>query len=223
MNGINHKVFDFLSSLKENNNRTWFEQHKPHFKALEVEVKEFCAQLFDQISLHDSLERWKLMRIYRDVRFSKNKTPYKTNFGIAFHRSQPKFRGSYYLQISPGNCFLACGFWGPEPKDLLRIRRELAVSGDEFRDIISQPSFKNTWGELVGDELKSAPRAFDKNHPEIDLIRKKQFLFMIHFEDHEVEKDDFSGLVNSALQVVRPFVDFMSDVLTTDLNGEPLV
>jgi len=223
MSTINPKVFDFLSSLKENNNRAWFEQHKPHFKALEVEVKEFCVQLFDQISLHDSLERWKLMRIYRDVRFSKNKTPYKTNFGIAFHRSQPKCRGSYYLQISPGNCFLACGFWGPEPKDLLRIRQELAVSGDEFRDLMNQPSFKNTWGELVGDELKSAPRAFDKNHPEIDLIRKKQFLFMIHFEDHEVEKDGFSGIINSALKEVRPFVDFMSDVLTTDLNGASLV
>jgi uncharacterized protein (TIGR02453 family) len=223
MNSINPKVFQFFSSLKENNNRDWFEEHKPLFKELELEVKEFCVLLFNQISVHDSLEGWKLMRIYRDVRFSKNKTPYKTNFGIAFHRAQPNFRGSYYLHISPDDSFLACGFWGPEPKDLLRIRKELSVSGDEFRNVINQPSFKNTWGDLVGDELKSAPRAFDKHHPDIDLIRKKQFLFMIRFEDNEVDKDDFLERVNNALREVRPFVDFMSDVLTTDLNGESLV
>jgi len=223
MKSINPNVFKFFSSLRENNNRAWFEQHKPEFKDLESEVKEFCVQLFDQINLHDSLEGWKLMRIYRDVRFSKNKTPYKTNFGIAFRRAQPNARGSYYLHISPEDCFLACGFWGPEPKDLLRIRKELGVSGDEFREILNEPSFKSTWGELVGEELKSAPRGFDKQHPEIDLIRKKQFLFMIRFEDNEVEKNDFSERVNSALQEVRPFVDFMSDVLTTDLNGESLV
>jgi|TARA_B110000238_G_scaffold43251_1_gene46501 uncharacterized protein (TIGR02453 family) len=223
MNSINPKVFQFFSSLKENNTRDWFEKQKPHFKELETEVKEFCVQLFNQISVHDSLEGWKLMRIYRDVRFSKNKTPYKTNFGIAFRRTQPNNRGSYYLHISPEDSFLACGFWAPEPKDLLRIRQELAVSGDEFREIISQKSVKNTWGELTGDELKSAPRAFDKDHPDIDLIRKKQFLFMIHFNNSEVENSAFSERISSAVQDIRPFVDFMSDVLTTDSNGESLI
>ena len=105
----------------------------------------------------------------------------------------------------------------------MRIRQELAVSGDEFREIISQKSVKNTWGELTGDELKSAPRAFDKDHPDIDLIRKKQFLFMIHFNNSEVENSGFSERISSAVQDIRPFVDFMSDVLTTDSNGESLI
>jgi len=223
MNSINPQVFEFFSRLRENNNREWFEQHKPEFKNLELEMKAFSGHLFDQISAHDSLERWKLMRIYRDVRFSKNKTPYKTNFGIAFRRTQPHSRGSYYLHISTGDCFLACGFWGPEPADLLRIRKALAVSADEFREVLSQPSFRNTWGGLVGNELKSAPRGFDKQHPAIDLIRKKQFLFSIHFSDQEIMEDDFSSRVNLAIKEVRPFVDFMSDVLTTDLNGESLI
>ncbi|MCO4749452.1 MAG: DUF2461 domain-containing protein [Flavobacteriales bacterium] len=223
MNSINPQVFEFFNRLSENNNREWFEQHKPEFKNLELGVKEFGSHLFDQISAHDSLERWKLMRIYRDVRFSKNKTPYKTNFGISFRRTQPSSRGSYYLHISPEDCFLACGFWGPEPADLLRIRKELAVSADEFREILNRPSFRDTWGDLVGEELKSAPRGFDKQHPAIDLIRKKQFLFLVRFSDQEITEDDFSSRVNLALKDVRPFVDFMSDVLTTDLNGEPLV
>jgi len=105
----------------------------------------------------------------------------------------------------------------------LRIRKALAVSADEFRKILSQPSFRNTWGGLVGNELKSAPRGFDKQHPAIDLIRKKQFLFSVRFSDQEVMGDDFSNRVNLAIKEVRPFVDFMSDVLTTDLNGESLI
>jgi uncharacterized protein (TIGR02453 family) len=118
---------------------------------------------------------------------------------------------------------LACGFWGPEPNDLLRIRKEFEVSANEFRAIINADKFKTTWGELKGDELKTAPKNFDKNHPNIDLIRKKQYIFSIPFTDLESSQDDFSERINSALKNVRPFVDFMSEVLTTDLNGESII
>ena len=223
MKSINPAVFDFLKHLNKNNNREWFEKHKPKFKGLESEIKRFSEILFHQINTHDSLEKWKVFRIYRDVRFSKNKTPYKTYFSIAFHRSKPNYRGSYYLHLSPSDSFLACGFWGPEPTDLLRIRKEFEVSADEFREIISQPKFKNTWGELTGTELKTAPKTFDKNHPDIDLIRKKQYVFVVPFSDEETAQSNFIERVNSAVKDVRPFVDFMSEVLTTDLNGEPII
>jgi uncharacterized protein (TIGR02453 family) len=223
MKSINPAVFDFLKHLNKNNNREWFEKHKPKFKGLESEIKQFSETLFHQINTHDSLEKWKVFRIYRDVRFSKNKTPYKTYFSIAFLRSKPNYRGSYYLHLSPSDSFLACGFWGPEPTDLLRIRKEFEVSADEFREIISQPKFKNTWGELTGTELKTAPKTFDKNHPDIDLIRKKQYVFVVPFSDEETAQSNFIERVNSAVKDVRPFVDFMSEVLTTDLNGEPII
>jgi uncharacterized protein (TIGR02453 family) len=223
MRAINPKIFEFLKKLDENNNREWFEKHKPQFKALEQEFKQFSESLFHNVNVHDSLEKWKVFRIYRDVRFSKNKTPYKTHFSMAFHRTKPHFRGGYYLHLSPTNSFLACGFWGPEANDLLRIRKEFEVSADEFRKIIDSPKFKGTWGNLNGEELKTAPKNFDKNHPNIDLIRKKQFIFSIPFSDAETSHVDFSERINSALKEVRPFVDFMSEVLTTDLNGESII
>lgn len=223
MTAINPKVFEFLKKLEKNNNREWFEKHKPQFKALEQGFKQFSESLFHEVNTHDSLEKWKVFRIYRDVRFSKNKTPYKTHFSMAFHRTKPHYRGGYYLHLSPSNSFLACGFWGPEANDLLRIRKEFEVSADEFRKIIDAPKFKHTWSNLKGDELKTAPKNFDKNHPNIDLIRKKQFIFSIPFSDAETGHGDFSGRINLALKEVRPFVDFMSEVLTTDLNGESII
>lgn len=223
MTSINPQVFDFLKQLERNNNREWFEKHKPRFKALEQDVKRFAEELFQQLNTHDSLEQWKVFRIYRDIRFSKNKTPYKTHFSMGFHRSKPALRGSYYLHISPSESFLACGFWGPEPADLYRIRKEFEVSAEEFREIINQAEFKNTWGELRGDELKTAPKNFDKTHPNIDLIRKKQFVFILPFSEKETAKAGFLERIDQAIKAVRPFVDYMSDVLGTDLNGESIL
>lgn len=223
MKNIDPKIFDFLKRLNKNNNREWFEKNKPQFKTLERGFRQFAESLFDDVNAHDSLENWKVFRIYRDVRFSKNKTPYKTHFSMAFQRTKPQRRGGYYLHLSPSSSFLACGFWGPEANDLLRIRKEFEASAEEFRKIINAPKFKDTWGNLNGDELKTAPKNFDKNHPNIDLIRKKQYIFSMGFSDSEMCQIGFSERINSALKEVRPFVDYMSDVLTTDLNGESII
>ena len=220
---INPKVLSFFKKLEKNNNREWFLENKTDFKSLETEIKAFGKELFDGLSAHDSLEKWKVFRIYRDVRFSKNKTPYKTHFGMSFHRTKPQLRGDYYLHISPSSSFLACGFWDPNPADLLRVRKEMEVSGEEFRKLIKTPNFKSVWGDLVGDELKTCPKGFDKTHPEIELLRKKQYLFSIQFSDQEVLHDNFINVVNEAIKEVRPFVNFMTEVLTTDLNGESLL
>ncbi|MBT6252116.1 MAG: DUF2461 domain-containing protein, partial [Flavobacteriaceae bacterium] len=100
---LSKEIFSFFKDLKKNNNRDWFTDHKSHFKSLEQQVKTFGEQLKDQLNTHDS--------IYRDVRFSKDKTPFKTHFGLTWHRTKPHYRGGYYLHLSPGNNFLACGFW----------------------------------------------------------------------------------------------------------------
>ena len=116
MSGINPQVLSFFKTLSENNNREWFETHKPEFKALESEVKAFMKQVEGDLQGHDKIEKAKLFRIYRDVRFSKNKTPYKTHFGMAFHREKPALRGGYYIHLEPENSFLGVGFWGPTPE-----------------------------------------------------------------------------------------------------------
>ena len=220
---LNPALFRFFKQLAKNNNREWFEQHKPEFKAFETEVKQFGEALKDKLNQHDSIDRFKVFRIYRDVRFSKDKTPYKTHFGLTWHRTKPEYRGGYYLHLKPDDIFLACGFWDPAPADLKRIRQEIDLDGDEYRNLINAPAFKKLWGALQGNAVKTAPKGYAKDHPDIDLLRFKQHIFMIRYTEVEVAAADFMDRLDAALQAVRPFVDYMSAVLTTNADGEPLV
>ena len=223
MKNINPDIFTFYKDLDKNNNREWFESHKPRFKALESEVKDFNEIVKFGLEETDDIEKVKMFRIYRDVRFSKNKTPYKTHFGVSFHRKKPNLRGSYYMHLAPQNSFIASGFWNPNPMDLLRIRKDLEMDAQELRDIITDLKFKKAWGELKGDEVKTSPKGFNIDHPNIDLIRHKQFLFIKRFDDKSVLSSEFQKEVIKSFSAIRPFFDLMTNVLTTDLNGVSLL
>ena len=217
-------AFDFFKKLHKNNNRDWFNDNKVEFKSIEAEVKTFYNELYNVINIHDNVDKLKIFRIYRDVRFSKDKTPYKTHFGGSVHRKKPELRGGYYLHIAPNNeSFIATGFWEPNKDDLLRIRREFEMDDKEIRNIISNKKFKSIWGNIVGDELKTAPRDFDKKHKAIDLIRMKQYIFTKKYTDEEVTSDGFLEEVDNSFKAIRPYFNYMSDVLTTNLNGESLL
>ena len=220
---LSSDIFSFFKKLEKNNNREWFEQHKPEFKALETTVKQFGEALKDQLNQHDSIDRFKLFRVYRDVRFSKDKTPYKIHFGLTWHRTKPEYRGGYYLHLKPNDIFLACGFWDPNPADLKRIRQEIDMDADEYRDIINEPNFKRIWGDLQGDAVKTAPKGYAKDHPNIDLLRYKQHIFMLRYTEEDVAAANFLDRLDTALQAVRPFVDYMSALLTTNADGESFV
>ena len=213
----------FLKNLENNNNREWFTEHKPEFKNVEVDVKYFYNAVLENLQKHDDVDKLKMFRIYRDVRFSKDKTPYKTHFGGSFHRRKPNLRGGYYLHIAPGESFIATGFWGPVKEDLFRIRKEFEIDDSEIRTILENKKFKDVWGEFEGDEVKTAPKGFNKEHPAINLIKKKQFIFVKKFSDQEVLSPDFLNDVNNAFKAVRPYFNYMSEVLTTDLNGVSLI
>lgn len=221
--GITKEVLHFLRELEENNNRDWFNDHKKEFKVLESQVKKSFKTLKDKMGSHDEIERLKMFRIYRDIRFSADKTPYKSHLSGSFSRLGPQRRGGYYLQIKPGGSLIATGFWEPDKKDLYRIRKELELDAGRFRKTIGQPAFKKVWGTLEGDEVKTAPKGFNKEDPNIDLIRKKRFIFVRNFTDSEVVSDSFLEEVNASFKAIRPFFDLMSEVLTTDLNGESLL
>ncbi|WP_296317433.1 DUF2461 domain-containing protein [Winogradskyella sp. UBA3174] len=223
-NTIQKETFTFFSKLAKNNDRDWFNEHKPEFKAIETKVKAAYNYLGELMNTHDQIEKVKIFRIYRDVRFSKNKLPYKTHFGGSFARHKPELRGGYYLHIQPNDeSFIATGFWNPSKEDLLRIRKEFETDASEILAILNDKTFKSTWGNFVGDELKSAPRGFDKAHPAIDLIRKKQFIFTKKYTDKEVLAEDFINNVNTSFKNVRPYFNYMSDVLTTNINGESML
>ncbi len=223
MTAIKKEVLSFFKKLEKNNNREWFELNKPEFKRIEAEVKHFGQQLKEALEATEHIDRVKLFRVYRDVRFSKDKTPYKTHFGISMHREKPCYRGGYYVHLKPNKNFAAVGFWDPNKEDLLRIRKELELDPSEFRELMQESDFKNTWGDLEGEEVKTAPKGFSKEDPNIDLIRKKMFLFRKKYSDKEVLSPNFLEQLAQDFRTVRPFLDYMSSVLTTDLNGVSLL
>jgi uncharacterized protein (TIGR02453 family) len=160
---IEKSTLKFLSDLKKNNNREWFNEHKTDFKKEQLLAKEFYAAIRHNLEKYDEIDRFKLFRIYRDVRFSKDKTPYQPHFAGSFSRSGKELRGGYYLRIRPGESFLAGGFWDPNKEDLFRIRKEFEFDSTEIRKIISAKKFVSVFGpKLEGAELKTAPRGFNK-------------------------------------------------------------
>jgi uncharacterized protein (TIGR02453 family) len=219
---LQNSIFQFLNQLKENNNREWFAENKKAFQAEEKIAKTFFASVYSDLEKIDSLDKMQVFRIYRDVRFSKDKSPYKNHFSAGFNRTKPLLRGGMYLHIENEASFVGGGFWEPNATDLFRMRKEIEMDASELRAIIAGEYFQKYFKTLEGEELKTAPKGFDKTHPDIDLIRKKQFLLTRSFTNKEVLSANFQTEVIATFKAMRPFFDYMSDVLSTDLNGESL-
>ena len=220
---LDSSIFSFLKDLRSNNNRNWFNENKTTFKNIEYKIKSFASNLFDELNKHDNIETYKVFRIYRDIRFSKNKTPYKTNFGISFKRKKPNLRGGYYLHLEPNKTFIAAGFWNPNKDDITRIRNEFINDADEFRTIIESKSINSIWGSMRGEVLKSAPRGFSRNETNIDLIKMKQYIFIKEYKDKSLYSDNILVQFSESFKTIRPFFNYMSDILTTDLNGVSII
>ncbi len=224
---IQKKTFEFLSLLAAHNDREWFQANKNLFEAAQQNMLSFADQLLNLMRQHDNIEnesgKKMLYRIYKDTRFSKDKAPYKTHFGIRMSRATSALRGGYYFHLEPGNCFVGGGFFAPESDDLKRIREDIDFNYEEWNAVLASTDLVNTFGQLKGDEVKSAPKGYSKDHPAIDLLRKKQFLLIKPLSDAEVQADDFVVQLNNHFIALRPFFDYMSEVLTTDANGESLL
>jgi len=214
---------EFLKSLKENNNRDWFNSHKDDFLEQQKNIEFFADALLDELNRHDLIEtvsgKKSLQRIYRDTRFSKEKIPYKINWSGSFSRATKQLRGGYYFHIQPGNSFLAGGFWAPNPEDLKRIRDDISFDPAPIQKILNSKSFIDAFGSLKGEQVKTTPKGFDKNDEAIDLLRYKQFLLIKNFSDEEVLSPTFLQKANEAFKNMRPFFNYMSEILTTDQDG----
>lgn len=219
--------FDFLKKVGKNNNRDWFNAHKDLYLRELARVEAFAEALLRLMNQHDVIEtpsgKKSLHRIYRDTRFSKEKTPYKTNWSGSFSRATKLRRGGYYFHLEPGNSFIAGGFWGPNPEDLKRIRDEVAYDAAPLRKILKHKTFLSTFGTLQGEQVKTTPKGYQPDDPAIDLLRYKQFVIRRHFSDKEVLSESFLKEANQTFKHMRPFFDYMSEVLTTDVNGLSLV
>ncbi|AWW00303.1 DUF2461 domain-containing protein [Arcticibacterium luteifluviistationis] len=218
------EVFAFLTALRENNNREWFSAHKARYEAALAEVIPVADKILFLMNQHDLIEtptgKKSLQRIYRDVRFSKNKTPYKSNWSGGFKRATVKRRGGYYFHLEPnGRSYLAGGFWQPNKDDIKLLREHFSEEGDEYRAVTMTKDFKKYFGEVRGEQLKKSPKGYDIEHPEIELLRYKQFLLIHPLTDEEVFASSFPEKASDVFQKMRPYFDLMSDFLTTDLNG----
>ena len=214
---------DFLGLIKKHNEREWFNANKDLFLKEQQHIVTFAEALLMELNSHDVIEtasgKKSLHRIYRDTRFSKEKTPYKTNWSGSFRRSTKYRRGGYYFHLEAGNSFIAGGFWGPSPEDLKRIRDDFDFDDAPMRKILKHKNFISMFGSMQGEQLKTTPKGFDANSKAIDLLRFKQFLVIRKFTDKEVLSDTFLNETNKTFKHMRPFFDYMSEVLTTDING----
>lgn len=224
---ISKHNFDFLKDLKKNNNRDWFLKNKNRYEDAQQNTIALIDALLHEMKKHDNIEnvsgKKTLFRIYRDVRFSKDKSPYKNYWGGSFKRATKKLRGGYYFQIAPGDSLVAGGFFSPNPADTLRIRTDMDLNYKDWKKLLSDKKFKETFGNMLGEKVATAPKGFAKENPAIDLLRHKQFYFEHRFSDKEVLSNDFLKVVNQTFKALRPYFDYMSDVLTTDANGISLV
>ncbi len=227
MTQITQQTFDFLSALEANNNREWFNQNKATYEASRQEVVSFADELLQLMNEGDVIKnesgKKSIYRIYRDVRFSKNKAPYKTYWGGFFNRLGADRRGGYHFQVQPGNSFVMGGFFGPNSEDLLLLRQQLDADADPLRTVLKSKAFTSYFGELLGDRVKTAPKGFKKDNENIDLIRHKQFLIKHTFTDQEVLSRDFVKKIAEGLLHMLPFFEVMTGYLTTDLNGISLI
>ncbi|MDA9312682.1 DUF2461 domain-containing protein [Vicingaceae bacterium] len=224
---ITQYTFDFLNDLTANNNRDWFTENKPRYEKSHKEMYIFAESIIEELNKFDSIStatgKKSLYRIYRDVRFSKNKDPYKTNRSGSFAREGADRRGGYFFSVSPGETIIGGGFYQPNTDDLNLIRKQIELDANPLRQVLADQKFKKYYHQLLGEQLKTAPRGFDKEDPNIDLLRYKSFYVMHKFIDQEVLADDFKRKVIEGYKILQDFFDVMTSYLTTDLNGESTI
>ena len=223
---IASETLTYLRALGRNNNRDWFQSNKNRYLAAQKNVTDWIDALIAEMSRHDQLEtrsgKEALYRIYNDVRFSNDKTPYNPRFAGNLRRFKPLLRGGYYFWIKPGASRIGCGFTYPAPADLARIRQDIDHNYEAWRKLLKNMTLVKTFSNMEGDQVKTAPKGYPKDHPAIDLLRFKQYWFERSYKDGEVTSSGFLKQVNADFKAIRPFFDYMSEVLTTNSNGESL-
>ncbi|GGB84586.1 DUF2461 domain-containing protein [Dyadobacter sediminis] len=213
------QTLHFLSQLAENNNRDWFQEHRKDYDAAKADMESLVGYLIQQIGKFQDLGNLQvkecLLRINRDIRFSKNKAPYKNNLSAGIGpggKSSGKI--DYYIQIQPHDqTFLGGGMWETTSEQIARYRQEIDYNADELKTIIEQKEFRDFFPEISGESLKTMPKGYPKDHPEIELLKRKQLFFMHRFTDKEVASKDFGEKVLKGVRILKPFTDYMNYIL----------
>jgi uncharacterized protein (TIGR02453 family) len=209
----------FLKDLKKNNNKEWFDVNRKAYEAAKEDFANLVKNLLERYNLKDEelaslTVKDCVFRINRDVRFSKNKEPYKTNMGASLNRGGKKsIYAGYYFHLEPGECFVGGGLWMPEAEHLKKVRQEIDYSFDEFKRIITDKKFKSTYGDLYTEEgvkLSRPPKGYDDTNPAIEFIKLKSFLAMQKIADAELTDKNLVKKIMVAFEVLQPMVKFIN-------------
>lgn len=213
---ITKHTLEFLAQLSKNNNREWFEKNRSSYEIAKNNFKDLVEELVLKVSKFDKAVKHLeakncIFRINRDVRFSKNKAPYKNNFGaIITPGGKKSLAAGYYIQIQPNASFVAGGMWQPPSPQINAIRQEIDYNTKEFKKIIGNKKFKDYFGELsTEDKLQSAPKGYDKTHPEIELLKHKSFIVVHDLKDTDIVAKNFAGKVITYFEAMYAFNSFL--------------
>ncbi|WP_295232681.1 DUF2461 domain-containing protein [uncultured Chryseobacterium sp.] len=209
-------VFSFLKKLTRNNTREWFNDHKDLYIQSRENIIEFLEDLVMEMALFDEEQaktdvKKSLFRIYRDTRFSKDKSPYKTNFGASMGMGKGNQKAGYYLHIEPGKSFLAGGIYMPDAGVLKLIRKEISLYSDEFLTILNNPDFKKHFPELDQEsKLVKVPQGFEKDDPMADFLKLKNFIVVYTLKDQELLGKEAVKNLAAIYEIMKPFNDFLN-------------
>lgn len=213
---INNQTLRFLSDLSENNDRDWFHKNKKRYDEAKKDVENFAGELLVRLAkLNKGLSGLKpkdcMFRIFRDVRFSSNKEPYKTHFGVVLSEGGRKSKlAGFYIQIDPAQSFIAGGCWMPEAADLKKIRQEIDYNLPQLKKILNSKSFKNEFGEMEDNRLKSVPRGYDKENPAIDYLRLTSFVVVKQLPKKVITGGALMDSCVKSYKTMLPFMDFLN-------------
>jgi uncharacterized protein (TIGR02453 family) len=221
---ISPATFKFLAGLKRNNERDWFHAHRAEYEAARAEFEAFLSDLLRHIADFDPAmagvnPRKAIFRINRDTRFSKDKSPYKTNFGAHLvapgQSSREHGWAGYYIHVQPGFSMLGGGAYMPTPEWLRAIRRKIDAKGAALKKLAAAPAFKKTFGKLEGETLKTAPQGYSPDHPHIDLLRYKSLFVIRNLKDKEMQAPGFAKQAAGTFKTLKPLNDFLNNVWET--------
>jgi uncharacterized protein (TIGR02453 family) len=215
---------EFLKDLAQNNNREWFTANRPRYEAAKSELEKIVVQLLGSVGEFENLTNTQpkdcIFRINRDVRFSKNKDPYKHHLSAAIGPGgRHSGRTDFYLHIQPnGESLLGAGMWNATPKQLAAFRQEIDFNPKALTDIIANDKFRQYFPEIWGESLKKAPKGYSEDHPNVDLLKRKQMFFMHKFTDAEVTSPDFVDKIVEGCRLIKPYCDFLNTVFFDEVE-----
>ncbi len=217
-------TFDFLNALKENNNREWFHDNKETHDRTRLNFIEFAQLILNGLSEMDKQVPADMpvakcvFRIYRDIRFSKDKTPYKGYLSAAYSsKGRSTDLPGYYIHIQPGKSFITAGLWHPDKEKLAAIRQEIDYNSEKFHAIVNQAPFRNSVVLDQEDKLKKAPSGYSIDHPDIEFLRLKSFTASRFLEDRDLLSNNADEIILETFSTLQPFQEFLYEAIDQDV------